>query len=726
MTGRGRQPRRPKPGRALTDQLPEGGFPSGVNTPSSTVLVLLLLLAGLCAVLLDVRESGTVSEAVTESQEQLVRGAGSAIGASASQGIADLRTATAVPAATPEELLTRLLRNGKWRGAAVLNAGTRALVATRGEPVPAQSLPATVTSTIVTPVVGADGALRMVVADALPNARLLVAARGAQLPDSSISGGTLLLTTGAGQVIDSRGAPPGKGEQDVNRLIGLASAAAAAGENGSMTGQPVAGPKGGTEQPTVAYTPVSSSELDGTLGLAVVSVAHAPVAQAGPGGQGVLPALALGGMAVLGFLLVRLVLVGPIRRLRADALAVAGGRLTTTRVRSSSTREVNRIGAAVEHCRSTLGATSARTPKRRKGIAAVIAVGTAAAGVLGWSAGVLLLVGGRDVAVPDAVVASVRNQTTAATEALRRSLNDGLADMVSVASLTDGGRPDALRAALDRLLAEQPRYRSAYLVDRSGGATSVVGRPPLRTAERPPAEPGLRLRKSGSLPVLFADVPLPNGQALVGEFDLDHVSGLLDRAPGSVWLVDGDLHTIAATDGFVAFADLGGEELRRSAAEAGKGDAVARVRQGSGGRAVVASAAVRGGVSGKFGWTVVAEQPVTDLALAGNELRRNGMVVALVGVLLALLLFGWHHFVLIRPLRRVAAAADEIVAGRPGTVIYPQHQDQIGTIASCLEICRQALTDGVRRLGAVRRPSGAATDDTQLITGGPVAGRSPR
>ena len=702
--------------------MPESGFPSGIKTPCVTVLVLLLMLAGLCAVLLDVRESGTVSAAVAESQEQLVRGAGSAIGASASQASSDVRTATVLPAATPEELLTRLLQNGKWRGAAVLEAGTRKLVATRGEPVPAQSLPATVTSTIVIPVVGADGALRMVVAEALPKAKLLVATRGTALPNSSIGGDlrqALLLTTSAGQVIDSLGARPAQNETDVNRLVILASAAAAAGGNGTMTGATVPRPKGGTEQPAVAYSPVSSSGVDGTLGLAIVSVVHAPVIEAGPGGQGILPALALGGVAVLGFLLVWLVLVGPTRRLRTDALDVAGGRLRTTRVRRSRTRDVDRIAAALEQCRSTLGGTPARTPKRRRGMAATLAVLLAAVAVLGWSAGVLVIIGGRDVIVPDAVVASARNQTTAATEALRRSLNDGLTDLVAVASVSNGSN-GAVRPVLDELITGQPRYRSAYLVDRSGGATSVVGRPPLRVAEPPSPVPGLRLRRSGSVPVLFANAPLPNGQAVVAEFDLDHVSGLLGRAPGSVRLVDGDLLTIAATDGFVAFAPLGGE-LRGSATAAGKGDPVAKVQEGAGGRAVVVSTALRGGVSGKFGWTVVAEQPVADLALAGNELRRNGMVVALVGVLLALLLFGWQYLMLIRPLRRVAAAADEIATGRHGTVIYPQHQDQIGTIASCLEVCRQALTDGVRRLGAVRRPSGSATDATELMVGLPTA-----
>jgi methyl-accepting chemotaxis protein len=727
--GRGKQAR-PEPGRALTNQLPESGFPSGLRTPSTTLLLLLFLLTGLCVVLLDVRESGTISAAVAESQEQLVSGAGASIGASASQGVADLRTATAIPAATPEELLTRVTQNRTWRGVAVLDAATRALVATRGEPVPVQALPATVTGTLVTPVVGADGALRIVVAEALPNARLVVAVRGAQLPDASIGGDpreALLLTTSAGQVLDSRGERPRQDDKKLNRLVELASAAAVDSGPASVTGPPVRGRNGDAEQLTVAYTPVSSSGLTGGLGLAVVSIVRVPVAEGGPGGTGVVPAVALGGVAVLGFLLVYLVLVRPTRRLRADALAVASGRLTV-RVRRSATPEVRRIAAAFEHCRSTLSRSPARTVARRRGMPAGLAVLLAALAVLGWSTGVLLTIGSRDVAVPGAVVTSVRNQTTAATEALRRSVNDGLADLVAVASLAAGKAPAEARPALERLVAGQSRYRSVYLVDQNGRATTVVGRTPLRADEPPPAEAGIRQQNaSGPVPVLFAHAPLPaGGQAVVGEFDLDHLGRLLGRAPGAARLVDSGLRTIAATDGFVAFAELGGDELRRSATDAGQGEPVARVQEGSGGRAVVASAALRGGASGKLGWTVVAEQPVAELALAGNELRRNGMVVALVGALLALLMFGWQYLILVRPLRRVAAAADEIVAGRHGSVIYPQHQDQIGTIASCLEICRQALTEGVGRLGAVRRPRGAATDVTELIPIVPPQGRANR
>lgn len=709
----------------MTDQLPENGFPSGISTPSITVLVLLLLHAGLCAMLLDGRGAGTVSDAIAEAQEQLVRDAGSAIGASASQGIADLRAVTAVPAAAPDELLARLQQNGNWRGAAVLDARTRALVASRGEPVSTQALPPTVSGTTVTPVVGADGALRLVVVEALPDGQLLVAARGSRLPDATTGGDereALLLTTSTGQVIDSRGTPPDKADTEVNRLVALASATAAAGEKGTLTGEAVAGPKGGTEQPTVVYTPVSSSQVNGPLGLAVVSVVRAPVTEAGPGGNGVVPALALGGVALFGFLLVRLVLVRPIRRLRADALSVADGRLRKTRVRRSSTREVYRIAAAFEHCRSDLGGEPARLKRRRRlGMPIWLATGLTVVMVLGWSAGVLVTVGSRDVAVPDTVVTSIRNQTTAATEALRRSLNDGLADLTSLASLAGGdGRVD-VRSSLDELIAGQPRYRSVYLVDQSGSATSVAGRQPLRTAEPLPAQPGLSLRRGDApVPVLFASTPLPNGQALVGEFDLDHIARLLSRAPGSVQLVDSGLRTIAATDGFIAFADLS-VELRDSAIKSGEGRPVASRQDGTNGRAVIVSAPLRGGASGELGWKVVAEQPVAELALPDSELRRNAMVAALVAALLALLLFGWQYLLLIRPLRRVASAADEIVAGRYKSVIYPQNQDQIGTIASCLDICRQAMTDGVHRLGGTRRPSGAATDVTELIAVVPEA-----
>jgi len=592
-----------------------------------------------------------------------------------------------------------------------------------------QVVPQTVADATVAATVAANGEPRMVAALALPSDQLLVATSATplpQLPTHDDLRQALLLTMGNSQVVDASGARPAQDEQDVTRLVGLASAAAHGG-NGTILGDPVNRTTGGgREQVVAAYAPVSADGLTGALGLTVVSVTHVQVAQGTEGGQGLIPAAGLAVVALLGFVGIRTALIRPLRRLRADALAVASGRLTATLHRHRPA-EIHRISAALEHCRNTLlngdnGGGKGDNSRRRRGPSCGLIAALSAAAVLGWSAAVLLTVGTGGVEVPPAVTTSIRNQTVGATEALRKSMNDGLADLAAVAALapTDSQNPSALRPAIDRLVKEQSRYRSVYVVDNTGEVTMNAGRAPLRSKERPPAEAGVQQQNdSGRVAVLYAHTPLAGGFSLVGEFDLNHLAGLLGHAPGKVRLLDTKRRTIAATDGYVAFEDLSDDGLRTLADKAGKGDPAAEVQPDSGGRVAVASA-LRGGPSGKLGWTVVVEEPIADLALTDNELRHNAVTVAMIGGLLAALLFGWHHFVLIRPLRRVAATADRIVAGDHAAVLYPQHHDEIGTVASCLEICRQALTMGPERLGSVRRPPGAATDVTQLIRRVPV------
>ncbi|MEU4746370.1 HAMP domain-containing protein, partial [Actinosynnema sp. NPDC023658] len=118
---------------------------------------------------------------------------------------------------------------------------------------------------------------------------------------------------------------------------------------------------------------------------------------------------------------------------------------------------------------------------------------------------------------------------------------------------------------------------------------------------------------------------------------------------------------------------------------------------------------------GRLGWTVVSEKPGAELALPVNDVRRHAKLVALIAALAALFGYGWLLFSVLGPLRRVARAADRLVRGDLQSVIYPQRHDEVGTIASCLEICRQAVVQGSDRLGEVRRPQGAATDPTQFL-----------
>ena len=156
-------------------------------------------------------------------------------------------------------------------------------------------------------------------------------------------------------------------------------------------------------------------------------------------------------------------------------LSVAGGRLMTTRVRRSSAREVDRIAGAFEHCRSEAGRRTGTTRRRRRHAADPLLATRrlAVAALFTWSGGVLVTVGSRTSRRAGALVTSIRNQTTAATGAAaqpqRRGSSLSLADLTS---LTNGGSARACGGSLDELIAGQSRYRSVYVADQSGRATS--------------------------------------------------------------------------------------------------------------------------------------------------------------------------------------------------------------------------------------------------------------
>jgi methyl-accepting chemotaxis protein len=704
----------------LATQLPESGFPSGVGVPSVCVLVLLLALAGLTAFLLSARTENAVPQAFVDAQRQLATSSARSIGASANQGLADLRIASAGSRdESVEPLLDGLVSGGKWRGAAVLNGSSRVLVAARGEPVPIQVVPADTSRPSVLSLIADNGEPRLLTLLPLGGERLLVATSAVRLPD--VSAGplrqSLQLTTLTGTVVRTSRATPEPDAPEVLALVGNAGKSAVAEPAGLQLG-PVAG---GT-QATVAYARIAPGGQDTPIDLAVVAVAYGPVLDGSAAARsGLLRsreviAGALAILALLGFLALQLFLARPIRRLRASMLGLAGGDLRTP-VRGGRVTEVASIAAAAEHCRRTVAGARGGARTRRRGLPALVVVTVVSLALASWSAGVLVLLANREPPVPEAIVTSIRDQTGRATEALRRSMNDGLADLNTVSVLVGPQGEGALRPALDELISTQRRYRSVYLVDSRGVAGAHVGRPPLRVTERPPERAGIRQQNSsGRVPVIFAHVPFGDtGKTLVGEFDLDHLASLLGQAPGKVRLVDAEFRTISATDGYVAFERVTDSGVQRGVAQAQRGDPIAEISATSEGSAIVAATAVYGGEIGKAGWTVVGLSPVADLALPANALRRAGILTALIGFLLALLLFGWHFFTVIRPLRRVAAAGRALRTGDHTSVIYPQRHDEIGTIASCLEICRQALTQGPTRLGPARRPQGNATEETQLL-----------
>nr|WP_225954964.1 HAMP domain-containing protein [Kibdelosporangium phytohabitans] len=707
------------------------------------MLVLVFLLAGFVVLQLRTTDPGTVPDEVVESQQHLVESVARSVGASATQGVSDLSTVAVLPEAKPEQVLTQLQQSHpKWRGMALLDAATRKLVAAQGEPVPVEAVPDAVSEPTVTPVVRAAGDVRMLVVHPLANRPgwVLVASSSTGIPNTPLNGdlrqGLLLLATRTGEVIDTRGTSVKADDKPLQTLLDRAKTAAG-GASGIVVGDPAPdtrqgqGVVAGREvAPVVAYAPVSTDTLSGTLGLAVLSVVHAPVGEPSSSWPGLTVAAALVFVGLLGFGLVRWAMVWPVRGLRADVLAVAGGNLKR-KVRRSHASEVARIAHAVDHCRTELGGKKAKRRGPRGTWSVRIPVTLAALSLLGWSGWTTWTQGRVDVDVPQPVIANSRSQLGNTADAVRRSVNDGFVDLRAVTGLAGGKTPDALRSTVQQLAERHARYRSVYIVDKTGGLAVSAGRSPLRKAAEISGDGGVRLEDTtGRVPVLFAHAPLPDGQhRLVAEFDVDHIVTLLQRSPGQVRLVDAEMRTIVATDGFVAFQHIPDGHLRDSVTEALAGKPKATVHGAGTGRTVVASRAIEGhGVVSALRWTVVAEQPASELDLASNEVRRAALVAALIGVILALMLFAWHELVLVRPLRAAAKAADKLAEGDSRSVIFPTRQDQIGTIASCLEFCRQALVDGAGRLGAVRRPSGAATDATELIPVVPDTDedRSPR
>jgi hypothetical protein len=299
-------------------------------------------------------------------------------------------------------------------------------------------------------------------------------------------------------------------------------------------------------------------------------------------------------------------------------------------------------------------------------------------------------------------------------DSVRRSLDEGMSDMKVLSRFSGRNDEVGLRTSMEQMVARETRYRSVYLVDMAGRVIVHVGRPPLRAEGRLPVdeEDVHQYNTSGRLPVIFAHSRLPDGQhAVVTEFDVEHISGLLRQSAGRVRVVDPGLRTIADTEGYLAFQELSDDSLRRSVGEARLGTPGAKVVETPTGPSVVASVAISGSRSASMlAWVVVTDQPIAALNLPGNELRRRALVTSLLGAAIALLHCGWHELMLVRPLRRTAVAGQRLVNGDTKSMIFPVRQDQIGTITSCLEICRQALADGAHRLGDVRRPRGRSIE----------------
>jgi HAMP domain-containing protein len=326
-------------------------------------------------------------------------------------------------------------------------------------------------------------------------------------------------------------------------------------------------------------------------------------------------------------------------------------------------------------------------------------VGLGALLVLGVVCGLLAGRGGTQAGVQRAVLDAQEATAVGAAQQVRRSLNEGVADLVQVAQALDEVLPaDAVRsdraATVLRATAEQhPRYTALALVDAATGR-SVLPTP----GEQPPAPLG-RLDDTGSRTLALDDgrivqsTPVREGSGLLVAAVYDPAFLLPDLlpAPRGSYVVDDRGLALTAPGGLGLGQALPNAVLRDAAELTGKVSGARAFRAGPGLASVVAHAPVEGfGPAGDAGLGLVVVRDVSATESMGSY-RLQGVLAALLLVGTVLLLFRWLHSAVVGPLLALQREAERIAYGDLSRPVQVGRYDEIGRTARALERLRLAL-----------------------------------
>ncbi len=662
-------------GSELAVELPEAGLGARLRLPAALATVLLLALSAACPFLLDRPDPGGVPPAVVEAQQRTLTATATALAGSAADGVTDLRRIAerVGPGVSAQQIADSAAAGAGWTGARVDGRSPRPAVA--GEPVPA--VPPNAAP--VRFAAGPDGTARLFVTVQFGTGGTLTATTRT---DRTVAG-PLWIADGAVLLP----AAPGTGADQ--ELGAAAHAAVGAGAPPVTVGQQHQ-PDGAV--PVVAVAPLAGKRLSAGTEVRLVSAQRAVPAAARPGSRAILPMATLALLAVGTGLVCYRSLVRPQQRLRAAALRIASGRvhaaLPATRV-----RELDELASAFAWCRSRItGGPMSPARSRRLRVPAGFGVTAAMLGVVTWSVLTATLVPAHPE-VPAQLAAQAQESAGLVASRTSASLVEGRQDVAEAAAVP----ADRLAPALTDLLAADGRFRGIRVVDPSGADVLSVGRPLLTGPVG--AVDGVSVAAGESrVPVPVARAGRPDGTAVVAEFDVARLAGVLATPDHHTRLLDGGLRTIAATDGFAAFEEPPDAEAG-VARKAVSGPAAAVTDD-----AVVAAAPVR---AGALVWTAADRQPIDTLALRENSVQRGaallGLLASAVAVATWVFYLIWHVFPLVRAAR--IARGLRGAAGVPDldSVVYGQYLGPSATILSCLDICRRAVRDGRAALGR-RRP----------------------
>ena len=326
-----------------------------------------------------------------------------------------------------------------------------------------------------------------------------------------------------------------------------------------------------------------------------------------------------------------------------------------------------------------------------------------------------LLIGrtGNEVDVPQEVLNYQETLTQSAAQSVRRSANEGVDDLQALSSAltpflsTNEAQSTELTESLRGLAQVQNRYLQLYVIDEQGEVlanASVEGEEPAYDPldiVAPFDGSGMSYAwQSGDSPVpiilQYAPLPEQDGQSrtIIGWYDPAFFRFPLSAAgSGEIWLVNEQGQVIGARQGFTAFQELPRQPLRDAAAQGAAGESGTMVASDSpDSQEIVSFAPVAGGgPSGSLGWSVVTARSVDSISLPETDARRQGLTIAAVIALAAIVVFGWLWIQVLRPLFNVQREAERLAYGDLSRGVEVVRYDEIGLVARALERIRVLL-----------------------------------
>lgn len=704
--------RRPDPAGATSEgetsvtvnahRFPGPRFPASVRTVPAFLLAVMLVAS---AALVFLR-SPAIPEVPSSASEELraaVSQAAAAFAAPVDQFVqsSDLQR-DALAAGSGRKALREMTRaNDAIAGLALVDRASGTVVTDRGDDVP---LPAP----LPTPPDGPRSALiddQLIVSVPVSPDRVLVgslALRAPRIPGSPPDQRVVLARPDGAIVAQSAGLPdaPTPVVQAVATSVGRGQAGFAV-DNSHLVPQAasVFAIPGSVDPPPERVAAVGGAPVGGAAGssgltaLVVRSVTLEPGATTSPGriAAGI---VAAGG--VLGFALLAVLLVRPIRRLRDDV-----GRLVTdvdegpearTWIRRSRLRQADDVARFAARLPVTAAGTRDLAPSAVRrltlgGLAVLVIVGSLVVAAL---AGGFAAVHTHQKARTDVLVERSRATVEDTAETLERTLTEGLAAVQASASQAVGEAGSDWSAEVHALRAARPAFRSVYVRDAARNIVAVAGEGPR--ADRVPAAPLEQLNQSGAEPIVTAAAPTHDGSfTVVAEFDPRTLNTMLRQADRPTRVFDGGVRTVLGSDGYVSFSTLDDPVLQRATADATV-TPLAEVEKTSGTEELVATQRIgQTDATAELGWVVLQHREVATARYTVDPVGRAATVIVGLAALACLGLLAWSYVTTIQPLQRLAHWLASIASGPSDRVVGacppPRRLDEVGAVMAGLNHC---------------------------------------